>query len=125
LIELFAEDVEEEQEMIPPTGENLLDDETRDKLPPLYSGEEQGLDALAQVKLFTPDAQWTWYASEFDGEDLFFGLVSGFEVELGYFSLKELKEVKGPMGLPIERDLYYEPKSQKELMELHRKQRGE
>lgn len=125
MIELFAEDVEEEQEMIPPTGENLLDDETRDKLPPLYSGEEQGLDALAQVKLFTPDAQWTWYASEFDGEDLFFGLVSGFEVELGYFSLKELKEVKGPMGLPIERDLYYEPKSQKELMELHRKQRGE
>jgi hypothetical protein len=125
LIELFAEDVEEEQEMIPPTGENLLDDETRDKLPPLYSGKEQGLDALAQVKLFTPDAQWTWYASEFDGEDLFFGLVSGFEVELGYFSLKELKEVKGPMGLPIERDLYYEPKSQKELMELHRKQRGE
>ena len=125
MIELFAEDVEEEQEMIPPTGENLLDDETRDKLPPLYSGEEQGLDALAQAKLFTPDAQWTWYASEFDGEDLFFGLVSGFEVELGYFSLKELKEVKGPMGLPIERDLYYEPKSQKELMELHRKQRGE
>lgn len=125
MIELFAEDVEEEQEMIPPTGENLLDDETRDKLPPLYSGEEQGLDALAQVKLFTPDAQWTWYASEFDGEDLFFGLVSGFEVELGNFSLKELKEVKGPMGLPIERDLYYEPKSQKELMELHRKQRGE
>lgn len=125
MIELFAEDVEEEQEMIPPMGENLLDDETRDKLPPLYSGEEQGLDALAQVKLFTPDAQWTWYASEFDGEDLFFGLVSGFEVELGYFSLKELKEVKGPMGLPIERDLYYEPKSQKELMELHRKQRGE
>lgn len=125
MIELFAEDVEEEQEMIPPTGENLLDDETRDKLPRLYSGEEQGLDALAQVKLFTPDAQWTWYASEFDGEDLFFGLVSGFEVELGYFSLKELKEVKGPMGLPIERDLYYEPKSQKELMELHRKQRGE
>jgi hypothetical protein len=58
-------------------------------------------------------------------EDLFFGLVSGFEVELGYFSLKELKEVKGPMGLPIERDLYYEPKSQKELMELHIKQRGE
>jgi hypothetical protein len=41
-----------------------------------------------------------------------YGLVSGFEVELGNFSLKELKEVKGPMGLPIERDLYYEPKSQ-------------
>lgn len=70
----------------PPTGEYLLDDESRKKLPPLYSGEEQGLDAIAQVKFFTLDAQWTWYASEIDGEDIFFGLVSGFELELGYFS---------------------------------------
>ena len=52
-----------------------------------------------------------------NGEDNFFGLVSGSEVELGYFSLKELKEVKGPIGLPIERDLYYEPKSLRELIE--------
>lgn len=103
----------------PPTGENLLDQASREKLPPLYSGEEKGLDALAQVKFFTPDSNWTWYASEFDGEDLFFGLVSGFEVELGYFSLKELKEARGPMGLQIERDLYYEPKTLKELREWH------
>ncbi len=101
----------------PPTGEYLLDEKLREKLPPLYSGEEQGLDALAQVKFFTPDAQWTWYASEFDGEDIFFGLVSGFELELDYFSLKELKEAKGPMGLLIERDLQFEPKSLKELLE--------
>ncbi len=70
--------LEEPPEEAPPTGENLLDQASREKLPPLYSGEEQGLDALAQVKFFTPDAQWTWYASEFDGEDIFFGLVSGF-----------------------------------------------
>lgn len=63
---------EEKPEIIPPTGENLLDDESREKLPPLYSGEEQGLDALAQVKFFTPDSNWTWHASEFDGEDIFF-----------------------------------------------------
>jgi len=37
---------------------------------PLYSGEELGLDALAQVKFFTPDSSWTWYASEFDEEDI-------------------------------------------------------
>ena len=77
----------------------------------LYSGEEKGLEALAQVKFFTPDSNWTWYASEFDGEDIFFGLVSGFEVELGYFSLKELQEAHGPLGLPIERDLHFEPKT--------------
>jgi len=32
-------------------GENLLDRESHKKLPPLDSGEEQGLDAFAQVKL--------------------------------------------------------------------------
>jgi len=109
----------------PPTGENLLDEASREKLPPLYSGEEKGLEALAQVKFFTPDSNWTWYASEFDGEDMFFGLVSGMEVELGYFSLKELQEVRGPLGLQIERDLHFEPKMLKELIEYHKKQLGE
>jgi len=104
----------------PPTGENLLDQASREKLPQLYSGEEKGLDAIAQVKFFTPDSSWTWYASEFDGEDIFFGLVLGFEVELGYFSLKELKEAKGPMGLLIERDLQFEPKSLKGLLGRHK-----
>jgi hypothetical protein len=113
---------DDETELVSPTGDNLLDDDSRKKLPLLYSGEEHGLDALAQVKFFTPDSSWTWYASEFDGEDIFFGLVSGFVVELGYFSLEELKEAKGPLGLPIERDLYYEPKSLRELKEWHEQQ---
>ncbi len=97
-------------------GHILMNDEIREMLPPLYSGEEKGLDAEAVVKYFTPDANWRWYASEFDGEDLFFGLVSGMEVELGYFSLKELQDVRGPMGLPIERDLHFEPQSLRDLM---------
>ncbi len=110
---------------VPPNGENLLNDESREKLPPLYSGEELGLDAIVQVNFFNPSSNWTWYASEFDGGDTFFGLVVGFEIELGYFSLRELQEVKGLMGLPIERDLYFEPKSLRELMDWHKKQRGE
>ena len=107
----------------PPTGDNLLDAESKEKLPALYSGEELGVMAVALVKFFTPDSNWTWYASEFDGEDLFFGLVSGLEVELGYFSLSELQSVKGPLGLPIERDLYYKPKTLKELVAYHKNQR--
>ena len=114
-------DLQTPPEEPPPTGENLLGQASREKLPPLYSGEEIGMEALAQVKFFTPDSDWTWYASEFDGEDIFFGLVSGFEVELGYFSLKELQETKGPMGLHIERDLYFKPKSLAELMKFHKK----
>ena len=99
----------------------LLPHEIRAQLPPLYSGEEQGLEAKALVKFFTPDSNWTWYASEFDGEDTFFGLVSGFEVELGYFSLSELESVHGPLGLPIERDKFFEPTNLRELQEQHRR----
>ncbi len=62
------------------------------------------------AKFFTPDSNWTWYATEFDGEDTFFGLVSGFEEELGYFSLSELQSVTGPLGLHIERDIHWTPK---------------
>ena len=81
------------------------------------------MDALAHVKFFTPDSNWTWYASEFDGEDIFYGLVIGFEVEFGYFSLSELQSVHGPLGLPIERDLYFEPKPLRQLFEMHKKER--
>lgn len=85
-------------------------------LPPLGSQEEHGLDALARVKFFTPDAGWTWWASEFDGEDLFFGLVQGAEKELGYFRLSELQQVRGVFGLPVERDRHFTPKALRELM---------
>ena len=94
----------------------LLTKELLEKLPKLYTQEEKGLDAVAVVKFFTPDSNWTWYATEFDGEDTFFGLVEGIEKELGYFRLSELKSIRGTLGLPIERDLYFKPKTLKELM---------
>ena len=46
---------------------------------------------------------------EFDGEDLFFGLVNGSDRELGYFRLSELARVKGPFGIGIERDTSFDP----------------
>ena len=104
-------------------GHELLDKATREGLPALYANEEIGLAALALVKFFTPDANWTWYGSEFDGDDIFFGLVSGHEVELGYFSLSELDGVRGPLGLPIERDLHFEPKTLQELLAKHREEK--
>jgi hypothetical protein len=94
----------------------LLTKEVLEKLPKLYEQEEKGLDAVAVVKFFTPDGDWTWYATEFDGEDLFFGLVDGFEKELGYFSLSELESARGALGLPIERDMFFKPTPLKELM---------
>ncbi len=88
-------------------------------LPPIGSTEAQGQGALARVKFFTPDAGWTWYASEFDGTDLFFGLAVGFEPELGYFSLAELSQVRGKLGLPVERDRWFVPTPLRELAQKH------
>ncbi len=100
----------------------LLTKELQKKLPPLYS-QDHNPDPMVLCKFFTPDAGWTWYAYEGSPVDedgyydtnkekvdfLFFGLVDGHELELGYFSLKEMESVRGPWGPPIERDLYFKP----------------
>ena len=103
------------------------------KLPALYS-QEDNPDPMVVCKFFTPDAGWTWYAIEGSPVDehgyydtdkekvdfVFFGLVSGLEVELGYFSLSELKSVRGKFGLPVERDLYFQPTRLSEVKKLCR-----
>lgn len=87
----------------------LLTKQNRKDLPPLYAQDGKGDDAVAYVKFFTPDSNWTWFATEFDQDDMFFGLVQGLETELGYFTLSELQSARGPLGLPIERDLHWTP----------------
>jgi hypothetical protein len=98
--------------------EPLLTDDIRQRLPRLYETQEDR-NPMLQVKFFTPWTSWTWYASEFDGEDLFFGLVEGLETEWGYFSLKELESVRGPGGLRIERDLYFKPTPASQIDKRH------
>src|SRR6266545_654014 len=99
----------------------LLTNELRKQLPPLYS-QEQVADPMVICKFFYPDFSWTWYAIEFDGNDLFFGLVAGFENELGYFSLSELESNRGRFGLPIERDLWFTPTPLSEVRKLHERE---
>jgi hypothetical protein len=96
-------------------GMELLPTDMRTMLPPLYAQESKGNMATAYAKFFTPDSSWTWWATEFVGEDIFFGLVHGHCKELGYFSLSELEGVTGPMGLPLERDLHWQPKTLKKI----------
>jgi Protein of unknown function (DUF2958) len=86
----------------------LMTKELRAKLPPL-GATENNPDPLVICKFFYPDFGWTWYATEFDGDDLFFGLVDGAERELGYFRLSELMANRGAWGLPIERDRWFTP----------------
>ena len=105
-------------------GMKLLTKKIRKKLPPLYAQDGKGGKAIVYFKCFTPSSNWTWWITE--GEPVlddsenevdfkFFELADGYEKELGYFMISELEEVTGPMGLPIERDLYFKPKSLEEI----------
>jgi hypothetical protein len=87
----------------------LLTEEIRKQLPPIRA-QEQSEDPTVYAKFFCPWNQWTWLAYEFDGEDVFFGYVKGDFDEYGTFSLSELESVVGPMGLTIERDIYFTEK---------------
>ena len=105
-------------------GMKLLTKEMRKKLPPLYTQASKGGKALVYLKLFTPDGAFTWYLTEGspikdeNGKEVdfhFFGLVDGLDKELGYVALSELEAVRGPLGLAIERDLWWEPKTLEEV----------
>jgi hypothetical protein len=87
----------------------LLTQEIRKKLPDIGS-QADNLNPTIIVKFFCPWNHWTWFAYEFDGEDIFFGYVKGDFDEIGSFSLSELESVKGPMRLTIERDIHFRPK---------------
>lgn len=87
---------------------DLIPQTLREEIPQLYAAQQEN-DPLLRVKFFTPWSCWTWYVIEFDGTDICFGFVEGFEAELGYFSLLELEAIRGPGGLRIERDLYFDP----------------
>jgi hypothetical protein len=99
----------------------LMPQEIAAQLPALGSQEELGEDARVVVKYFTPDSGWTWFVAEGspvgEGDWELFGLVKSPmepEGEYGSFMLSELKSVRGPAGLPVERDLFWRPKPLKE-----------
>lgn len=52
----------------------LTTGEIKKALPKLYEQESLGFDAIAYIKFFTPDPNWSWYVTEFDGKDLFLRL---------------------------------------------------
>ena len=99
----------------------LLTKELKEKLPSIEEAKKED-DPVVYVKYFHPLSNWTWFAAGFsDGH--FWGLVDGDFMEIGLFSLEEMKSVK-VHGLGIERDLHFEPKPmsevRKEIMERRR-----
>lgn len=92
----------------------LLTKALKKSLPPLGATDNDP-DPMVICKFFFPDFHWTWYVIEYDGADTFFGFVDGDFPELGYFTLSELKDNRGKLGLPIERDRYFKPCQLSEL----------
>lgn len=100
----------------------LMTQELENKLKefPLYSQDGKGDKAEVVIKYFNPVGAGTWYVLEGEkqknGDYLFFGYVELLEGEYGYFSLRELQNIKIPLKINgrtvdtmrIERDLYSE-----------------
>ena len=100
-------------------GHQLMTQKLADIIPAIYANEKVADydTVLAHVKLFSPYSNWTWYITEMDPETgQCFGLVEGFERELGYFDLTELAETTVFGDVPaVERDLYWQPRTLGEI----------
>jgi len=79
-------------------------------IPNLYETEGNS-NAICYVKLFTPDSNWTWFIMEISKDDnqTCFGYIVGRDSELGFFSLDDLASIHGPLGLVVERDIWFKP----------------
>ena len=73
------------------------------------SAAGEDIDPIPVVKLFTLDANATWLLTELDENEIAFGLCDlGLgSPELGYVGISEIVSLRGPMGLPVERDEHY------------------
>jgi Protein of unknown function (DUF2958) len=57
---------------------------------------QSDIDFKPVVKLFTPDAQCTWLLTELVLDDI------------AFVTMHELRDLRGPLRLPIERDEHFE-----------------
>lgn len=83
---------------------------------PLYSQDGKGEDAVVVCKFFLQG--YTWYVLEAEKADNgyeFFGIIVGQHTEYGYFTLSQLKNVRGKWGLGVERDRGFKPTNVKDL----------
>ena len=95
--------------MTPEAADPLIPDDLRTQLLANGAAEVEG-DPIPLLKLFNPVGAGCWLITEMDADgDRLFGLCDldmGFP-ELGYVSLSEITGVRLPLGLSIERDLFF------------------
>jgi len=97
----------------------LMTQAQKNKMIKNHNNQDGTKDFKAVIKLFDPTGSGTWYLSELDpNTNIAFGLCDMGYPELGYVSLDELSNLKVKMGLGIERDLYFTPKTFNELQKV-------
>lgn len=88
---------------------------------PTYRGLPDGDEMVCKVKLFVPGSRWTYYVvaiTDYDGTPVMTGFcLSPHGNDCDEFGDQSLDEMAGVrvLGLPPERDLYFEPKTLREI----------
>ena len=73
------------------------------------------MDQMVVAKYFDPMGSWKWFLMNKKKDDSYcWGIVKGFEVEMGSFSIDELRS----MQPRIQRDLYFEPTPANEVWDV-------
>ena len=100
-------------------GHALITKELFEKIPKLGHYENRLEDGTMSydevevpVKLFSPYTGWTWYVTEWHAEtETCFGMVDGWERELGSFCINELSNLFIMEVPAVERDCHWDPKT--------------
>lgn len=84
----------------------LLTDAQRTQL--LSNSRQPDVDHVPVVKFFNPFGAGVWLATELEADgDTMFGLADIGYPELGSWSFEELRSIRLPFGMGIERDLLF------------------
>ncbi len=85
-------------------------------------GDQDIPDPIVVMHLFNPCGSGDWYVTAYIPEDnVIFGwaeVVPGCG-EWGYTSIDELQSYKGPLGLGIERDLYWKERRASDVKQIY------
>ena len=83
----------------------LITKEIKDKAQKQFD-DGSDMEQMVVAKYFDAMGDWKWFLMNMDkDEDYCWGIVKGHEVEMGSFSMAELKS----MQPRLQRDLYFEP----------------
>ena len=88
-----------------------------------HTGNKSAKDIKIVLKLFSPVGAATWYIYEKENDDIYWAFVNLGDYEMsecGTVSMSELMNLRLPMGLHVERDMYFKPlsKSLEEVMNI-------